>query len=349
MPQIKRDGASVMADDIPLQNLKLVDVQENIVLLRQSEPNDFLPLGYTLIYFMDSAENAQKMKSGQIPYLLVPEGSQNPITDVWTKKYAKKGTESILGILQGNSNEDIIYIHFMTVRPGYKRNHINSNMINILREKFPNAQIEYSSKTPDGKKFQIKEDAKISPLNTATVRPISKDMESIELRHFPTSFSQDHSDIVDDTTQPGFMGFGIYDDNENIKGYIYGYSVSEDELSDADDLEKDDIEILDPRYENSLTNFRQIITSTNAFYVSNLVVERPFRTYVGKLIKSLLLQARQNNKKFIIFDALSDTGKLFINPTNGEIRQDRLNSVGLKIIAKAPSGYDSELCVLELV
>ena len=106
---------------------------------------------------MDSEESAQKMKAGEIPMLMVPQGTfssgGSPISDVWSKRFAKKGTEHILGILEGTSNEDEIYINMMTVRPKYKRNTINTKMIQFLQKHFPNAKLSFSSPTEQGKKF----------------------------------------------------------------------------------------------------------------------------------------------------------------------------------------------------
>lgn len=158
MPVISLKGKTVHADDKPLKDVDVDNIKNNIVFFRIPENTRHLyEAGTTWVYFMDSEESSEKMKSGQIPMLMIPQGTffsgGNPITDVWSKKFAKEGTEHILGILEGNSNEEEIYINMMTVRPKYKRNTINTKMIQFLQSIFPNAKISYSSPTPEGKKF----------------------------------------------------------------------------------------------------------------------------------------------------------------------------------------------------
>jgi hypothetical protein len=135
-------------------------MRENIVIIRQPEgsnPHPLIGVGSTWVYFMDSPKSAKLMKQGKIPYLMVPVGTGfhggNPITDVWTKRFQKPGTEHILGLLQGHSDEKSIYIDMMSVRTAWRRNRINSLMIDALRSCYPKAKLEYSSPTQAGEKF----------------------------------------------------------------------------------------------------------------------------------------------------------------------------------------------------
>ena len=157
MADITRNNKTVLADGKPLKDMKVVDVKDNIVFIRQPTSGGFIAEGYTLIYFMDSTENAKKLIKNDIPYLMFPKGNfysgGNPITDVWKKKYQKPGHEHILGMIEGNVMPDSIYIDFMSVRASYRRNHINSLMIDIIRESYPDAAVTFSSATDDGKKF----------------------------------------------------------------------------------------------------------------------------------------------------------------------------------------------------
>jgi len=157
MADITLNKKQVLANDKPLKTMKLMDIKENIVFIRQPTSNGFMAEGYSLIYFMDSTESAQKMGKGQLPYLMFPKGNihsgGNPITDVWKKKYQKPGTEHIIGMIEANSMPDLIYVDFMSTRASYRRNRINSLMIDVMREKFPDAKIEFSSSTNNGRKF----------------------------------------------------------------------------------------------------------------------------------------------------------------------------------------------------
>jgi hypothetical protein len=156
MANISLQGKQAFANDNPLKNATVEDVSGNVVLFRSDTGGFFAP-GFTLVYFMDSDESAQAMKDGKIPYLMVPRGTfhsgGNPITDIWKKKFQKPGTEHILGVVEGNSNENEIYIDMITVRPGWQRNSIARKMIEILKKNFPKAKLETSSTTDKGAKF----------------------------------------------------------------------------------------------------------------------------------------------------------------------------------------------------
>jgi GNAT superfamily N-acetyltransferase len=166
----------VMADDKPLKDLNVDAISNNIVFFRMPEGKRsiFAP-GTTWIYFMDSEESAKEMEEGKIPMLVIPIGTfqsgGSPITDVWKKRFFQKGedqprqriignkremisgTDKILGLIQGHSDENTIYVDMMSVRPPYKRNSINSKMIQFLQQRFPKAKLSYSKLTPQGKKF----------------------------------------------------------------------------------------------------------------------------------------------------------------------------------------------------
>ena len=158
MPVISLQGKTVLADDKPLKEVDVDNIKNNIVFFRVPEDTRHIyETGTTWVYFLDSEESAEKMKAGHIPMLMVPQGTfssgGNPITDVWKKRFAREGTEHILGILEGNTTEDEIYINMMTVRPKYKRNTINTKMIQFLQKIYPNAKLFFSDATPEGEKF----------------------------------------------------------------------------------------------------------------------------------------------------------------------------------------------------
>lgn len=156
MADIYLKDKTVFADNSPLKSLKVADISDNIVFMRQPTAS-FFAEGYTLVYFLDSSANAQKLIKGEIPLLIFPKGSffsgGSPITDVWKKKYQQSGHEHILGLLEGSTMPDSIYVDYMSVRPHYRRNRINSLMIEVLKTSYPDAKVSFSSATPDGQKF----------------------------------------------------------------------------------------------------------------------------------------------------------------------------------------------------
>lgn len=156
MAVISKKGKKVYADDNLLKNVPLESVEGNIVTFRMAEAGLF-PAGFTLAYFMDSDESAKLMTTGKLPYKFVPERPRfsftaAPIHDVWKKK-ADKGQEAILGMVQGITNDDEIYVDKMTVRPGYRRNSITRRLIDALKKKHPNAAVNFSGPTKEGASF----------------------------------------------------------------------------------------------------------------------------------------------------------------------------------------------------
>ena len=157
VPDISVDNGEVRAGGNALKGMSLEAVRENMVLIRETRPNGFMAQGFTLVYFMDSAASAQAMGKGELPYLMVPRGEfhsgGNPITAIWKKKYAVPGTEHILGVVEGVTNEDEIFVDMVTVRNGYRRASIASKLMGMLKSHFPKAKLVTSSKTTDGERF----------------------------------------------------------------------------------------------------------------------------------------------------------------------------------------------------
>ena len=157
MAQMSLKGKVAYANNIPLKGMKLEKVEDNVVIFRQPDPGEFIPEGFTLLYFLDSEENAKLMRDGKIPYLMVPRGTfhsgGSPITDIWKKKFQQPGTEHIIGHIEANTSPDGIFVDMITVRPGWKRNHIATLMMAALRKMYPEAKLTYSSTTDQGEKF----------------------------------------------------------------------------------------------------------------------------------------------------------------------------------------------------
>ena len=155
-PQISLKGKIAYADKHKLKDLETEKVSKNIVILRQPEDSFMLPKGFTLVYFMDTEENARKMGNGEFPYIIIPQGSsmfgrETPFQKAF--KQNKDGIEHILGFIQGYTDEDTIFVDFMRVRHKYKRNSINTKMIKALEHDFPNAKVTFSKPTDQGKEF----------------------------------------------------------------------------------------------------------------------------------------------------------------------------------------------------
>jgi hypothetical protein len=169
-------------------------------------------------------------------------------------------------------------------------------------------------------------------------------MANLERRYFPSHLSQDFDDIESDAASAGFTGYGIFDDDK-VKGYIYGYSISEDEYEDLEYIDFSKVDFYNDALKTKLLanddyseTFKRIFTPRNTLYVSNLVVDSTHRRHTYKLINEMLNELRQNGYKYIAFDALSDTVNLFMDKS-GNIKADRLKKSGLTPLLSFTTSY----------
>ena len=193
----------------------------------------------------------------------------------------------------------------------------------------------------------------VKNLSDVSISEISPDMERIERDNFNPDYANDADDIESDTEYRGFTGFGLFDDNDNkIKGYVYGYGITEDEYEDVDDIPIDQfrelVNLYDNRYSNiTPDNFRQTFTPQNTVYVANMVVDKPFRMYLLPLLKEFFNTLRQRNVKYIQFDALKDTENLLFNPDKTP-KQERMRKYNLNLIASIKTDDDSSMAIIGL-
>lgn len=193
----------------------------------------------------------------------------------------------------------------------------------------------------------------VKDFSNVSISEITPEMERIERDNFNPYYATDAEDIINDSEQTGFIGFGLFDDTDNkIKGYVYGYAITEDEYEDIDDIPVDQFKELINLYDNRYStvtpdNFRQIFTPQNTVYVSNMVVDKPFRMYLLPLLKQFFNTLRQRNIKFIQFDALKDTENLLFNP-DGTPKQERMRRYNFNVIGSMKTDEDSSMAIIEL-
>ena len=202
--------------EVRLKDLPIDNIQENVVILRNDKAT-FFPAGFTLVYFMDNDESVELMKKGSLPYLMVPRGTfysgGSPITDIWKKKFQTPGTEHILGVLEGISNSEEIFVDMVTVRPGWQRNNIATSMVSALKKLFPKAKVTTSGQTDKGKKFfnTIKE---------------TVDQRNVSGKHFHVKFDEPPVDWVQ-SDKIGIVYFGDKTDKVHFANtYVNDWTVS---------------------------------------------------------------------------------------------------------------------------
>jgi hypothetical protein len=154
-------------------------------------------------------------------------------------------------------------------------------------------------------------------------------MEEIDYKYFRhVGYNQDADNLKDDTTQKGFLGYGLYNNEKEIVGYLYGYSLSEDEI-DPDKIDISSIKIhknINIQYGNffkksiKLEEIRnvdhndllKIFNPKNSFYVANFAVETQYRVHVKKLIETFFNMLKQKGIKYVLFDAQPDTKRILL-------------------------------------
>lgn len=156
---ITKDKGKVFADGKPLKKLNVEAMEDNMAFMHIPEGIPFFnkPKGFTMVWFLDSDEFVKKLENGEADPLFFPPGrmydfNSAPISDIWKIKDSKP----FIGAIEAYVKEEEILIKMMSVRPGFKKNHINSMMIDLLKNQFPNKKIIYWHPTDDGKKFMKK-------------------------------------------------------------------------------------------------------------------------------------------------------------------------------------------------
>lgn len=228
------------------------------------------------------------------------------------------------------------------------------------------------------------EKSSIKQLNKINVRELFVDMEDVEHQNFEYMYRQDEEDLEDDFSQPGFFGYGLFDDDSGkIQGYLYGYAISEDEYEEIVAVDMNSVRFYDKAFSKyvmedelrqlyvkykSFANFdefsmfdkaklmlkkntlekriRKMFKPNNTLYVANLAINKPYRTGILKLLESFVSGLRQKGIKYIAFAGLTDTQRLFIN-SDGSLNTTRLNKINMKILASMTAD-DQLLTIAEL-
>ena len=153
MADIIKKGSKLSVNNILLKNLKLEEINENIIYWRNDKNTFVFREGTTMVWFIKDNITLEKLKEDGSLLLFFPHKFMNnsPISDIWLRnKPIQKG---IIGVLEAYTHETIIFIDMMSVRKGYMKNGINQLMIKTLIEEFPNAIIKFSEPTKVGKEF----------------------------------------------------------------------------------------------------------------------------------------------------------------------------------------------------
>lgn len=201
MPQINKIGSKVMADDIPLKLVKDIEkLEPNFSMYHEEKGNMFFAKGKTYLYFTKSEDWGQKVVNGEYDMLMFPYAARfnwgaSPIKDVWKKSHNKsvRGADEIIGLVEAYVANKEILIQMMSVRPGYKKNSINTNMINRLKKSFPDHVVVFEDPTKAGWEF-IQKYAPDAIARSSKGQELKKPYENMETRKFEDFVNEEHVD-----------------------------------------------------------------------------------------------------------------------------------------------------------
>lgn len=175
--------------------------------------------------------------------------------------------------------------------------------------------------------FFLREAAKVEPINSVKNPEDLRSMEDIESESFSKynggMYISDSEDIEDDLEQPGATGFALRDDDNKLVGYLYGYDfVTDDNWEDIDpDNIKNEWFIDESLYGSEMEEFLQAADSSKVFYISNLAILPKHGSNFLSLILSLKRKLKQDNYKYIVLGALSDSFRLIREGGPGLMRR----------------------------
>lgn len=167
-PQIIRKKDTLTANDRLLRELTLDDLSENLALLKMPEPVEGrffnVPPGEYYLFFLDEPQRVKTI-ADRFP-MFPPFGfsafrlgfRSSPIKDIWKKG---RNSDGMIGIVRFYVRDEFVFIDMMSVKPGYKHNHVNTFMMRAIQDQFPNKELCFSDPTEPGKKFIQKFGGKI--------------------------------------------------------------------------------------------------------------------------------------------------------------------------------------------
>ena len=190
----------------------------------------------------------------------------------------------------------------------------------------------------------IKTSGFITNLEEEVSKDVAIQMEDLENQYFAGTYAQDHEDILDDMRQPGVSGIVYTDDDNAVRGYLYGFQMSlEDQVGVHSDYDEEDLEDAldsftchsdvcsdDPK--EFLRNMLEIADNGQIFYATNFLVDKPHRHMVPELIQMLIKEVSDKGYKYMAFNALSATHRLLMS--DGAPSKEREEKFGIKVLCE---------------
>lgn len=158
MPLITLQNKTAYADDKPLKSMDLETIGPNVTIYHEEKGNFFIAKNKVYLWFTSTENWVDKVNAGEYDLVMFPiktlsnAFTLSPITDVWRKSKARGKTE-VLGMIEAYLDDKELIIQMMSVRNPYRKNRINSFMLDSLKEKFPTHELVFEDPTNDGWNF----------------------------------------------------------------------------------------------------------------------------------------------------------------------------------------------------
>lgn len=158
--EMAKRGMMVADSKKKIEEMSLKEADPYMSIWHNEKANFFFPKDMIYIWFYDYKDAGKKLSTDEYDPMLFPPGYWGqrtpPLMQVWTKGYQKKvrGSEHILGVIQGYLKDGDLNIQMMTVKPTYRRNKINSLMVRTLKKEFNPKKVIFLDTTKMGKSFE---------------------------------------------------------------------------------------------------------------------------------------------------------------------------------------------------
>jgi GNAT superfamily N-acetyltransferase len=152
------------------QSIDFSSDEYSTIIYHEKEGNWFFPKDGVYVWLYDDPKAGDKLRSDEYDYILFPpqppmsvafqKNYVPPLLRIWTKDYQKKtkGSDKLIGIVKAfyEESENKLYIDMMTTRKEWRRQGVNSYLVNFLRKyfKLDKDDVVFVDTTKEGEAFQ---------------------------------------------------------------------------------------------------------------------------------------------------------------------------------------------------
>lgn len=143
-----------------LKHFSVEEVSDNMSFSLLEKGNFFKPPNTFFLWFHKTEDWADKVNAGEYDWVFFPPAgsysyavrSGGVLDRVWKMAKKARGGDEVVGMIEGEIYEGEAVILYMAVRPGYKKNTINSKMLEQI-ERHLGKKIAFHDPTDDGLGF----------------------------------------------------------------------------------------------------------------------------------------------------------------------------------------------------